>query len=67
VTTYGVEPRDGGVYVIERDRLWESEAAHGWVRHIGMKGPWVDVPDLAEALKIARRVHAVHSPRPEGV
>jgi hypothetical protein len=65
VTTYGVEPRDGGAYVIERTRLWENETTYGWVNHIGMKGPWVDLPDFAEALKIARRVHAAHSPRPE--
>jgi hypothetical protein len=53
VTAYGVECRDGS-YAIETVRLWEDEDRYGWVRHMGDK-EWVDLPDFAEALRIARR------------
>ena len=53
VTAYGVECRDG-TYWIEADRIWEEEDRYGWVRHMGEK-EWVDLPDFAEALRIARR------------
>jgi hypothetical protein len=53
VTEYGVEARDG-TYPIEKERLWKEEKVHGWVRHMAEKG-WVDLPDFAEALRIARR------------
>ena len=58
VTTFGVECRDGS-YTIRKDRLWENEAAYSWVSHMSVKG-WVDLLDFAEALRIARHVHAKH-------
>lgn len=62
VTKSGIEARDG-TYFIDKRRLWENEATFGWVRHMSEKD-WVDQPDFAEALRIARDVHAKHSPRP---
>ena len=56
VTTFGVECRDGS-YTISKQRLWENEAAYSWVSHMAVKG-WVDLLDFAEALRIARHVHA---------
>lgn len=53
VTKYGVECRDG-TYCIDADRLDENEQTHPWVRHMAAK-EWVDLPDFAEALRIARR------------
>ena len=53
VTAYGVECRDRS-YWIENNRIWENEDSHGWVCHMGEK-EWVDLPDFAEALRIARR------------
>ena len=52
----GVERRDGG-YWIAKDRLWENEERYPWVQHVGIK-IGVDVEDFAEALRIARCVHA---------
>jgi hypothetical protein len=54
-TTFGLEARDG-CYFIQADRLWENEEQYGWVRHLASK-TWVDLDDLAEAVRIARRVH----------
>jgi hypothetical protein len=62
VTARGIECRDG-TYFIDKCRLWQGEANYGWVRHMSEKN-WVDQSDFAEALRIARRVHAKHSPRP---
>lgn len=62
VTTYGIECRDG-TYAIDNCRLWEEEHTFGWIEHIAEK-EWVDLVDFAEALRIARHVHAKHSPRP---
>jgi hypothetical protein len=56
VTVYGIEARDG-CYVIAKGRLWEEEDRHGWVRHMAGKD-WVNLPEFAEALRIARRLHA---------
>jgi hypothetical protein len=53
VTPFGIECRDG-TYFIERDRLWENDDRHSWVRHMAGK-TWVDLEDFAEALRIARR------------
>src|SRR3954447_10697722 len=54
VTAYGVECRDGS-YAIEADRLWEEDdGPGGWVMHMSEK-TWVDLPDFAEALRVARR------------
>ena len=55
VTGYGVERRDG-TYVIERHRLWQFEPKGSWVEHMAKKS-WVDLPDFAEALRVARKVH----------
>jgi hypothetical protein len=55
VTKYGIECRDG-TYVIEADRYEDCQPV-GWVRHMGAKD-WVDLPDFAEALRIARRLRA---------
>jgi hypothetical protein len=55
VTSAGLECRDG-TYTIKKGRLWEEEAGYGWVRHMSEKG-WVNLPDFAEALRIARHVH----------
>jgi hypothetical protein len=52
VTRYGVECRDG-CYAIERSRLWEEDDSHGWIMHMAEK-EWVDLPDFAEALRVAR-------------
>ena len=54
VTSYGIECRDG-TYAIAKDRLWENDKKYGWVRHMTGKA-WVDLPDFAEALRIARRI-----------
>ena len=54
VTRLGLECRDG-TYFIAADRLDENEAQYGWVRHMSGKN-WVDLPDFAEALRIARRI-----------
>ena len=59
VTNYGVEARDG-TYVIDKTRLWEEEKRYGWVRHMAGKN-WVDLPDFAEALRIARRHYELAS------
>jgi hypothetical protein len=61
VTPYGVERRDG-TYVIEHTRLWEGEKTFGWVLHMAGK-TWVDVPDFAEALRIARRWERLRAER----
>jgi hypothetical protein len=53
VTPYGVECRDGK-YPIQANRLWENDEDYGWVTHMAEKD-WVDLPDFAEALRIARR------------
>jgi hypothetical protein len=53
VTPFGVECRDG-TYVIEASRLWEGDKDHGWIMQMAEKC-WVDLPDFAEALRIARR------------
>jgi hypothetical protein len=53
VTPFGVECRDG-TYVIQANRLWEKDEDYGWVRHMAEKS-WVDLPEFAEALRIARR------------
>jgi len=55
VTDYGLERRDG-TYVIERHRLWQFEPRGSWVEHMARK-VWVDLPDFAEALRVARMVH----------
>jgi hypothetical protein len=55
-TAYGVECRDG-TYVIEADRIWEEDDRYGWVRHIAEK-EWVDLPDFAEAMRIALRARS---------
>jgi hypothetical protein len=55
VTSYGLECRNGK-YPISKDRLWENETDHGWVRHMSDKD-WVDLPDFAEALRVARHHH----------
>src|SRR5260370_36187098 len=47
VTSFGIEARDG-TYTIAKDRLWENEDLHGWVRHMAGKC-WVDVQDFSEA------------------
>jgi hypothetical protein len=52
-----------GTYGLHEARLWENEAACGWVQHTASKG-WADLEDFAEALRIARHLHAKHSPRP---
>jgi hypothetical protein len=54
VTRYGIECRDG-TYSIAVGRLDEEEAEHGWVMHMSEK-EWVDLPDFAEALRVARRM-----------
>jgi hypothetical protein len=61
VTSYGIECRNG-TYPIKRDRLWENDEVHGWVQHMADKD-WVDLPDFAEALRVARQ-HFAHSPKP---
>jgi hypothetical protein len=53
VTSFGVEARDG-TYPIAKERIWENENVHGWVRQIAEK-EWRDVDDFAEALRIARK------------
>jgi hypothetical protein len=53
VTAFGLECRDG-TYVIAKDRIWENEERYGWVMHMSAKD-WPDLPDFAEALRIARR------------
>jgi hypothetical protein len=53
VTPFGIECRDG-TYVIQKTRLWENEERYGWVMHMFGKC-WIDLPDFAEALRIARR------------
>jgi len=55
VTKYGLECRDG-TYCIDRRRLWENEDEFGWVMHLSEK-TWADLPDFAEALRIARHTH----------
>ncbi len=55
VTSYGVECRDG-TYFIEKERLSEDEGEFGWVRHLSEK-IWIDLPDFAEALRLARASH----------
>jgi hypothetical protein len=55
VTRASIERRDG-THVIAKDRLYENEnkEGRGWITHMGGK-TWVDILDLAEALRIARR------------
>ena len=54
VTPYGVECRNGE-YVIEQHRIWDGDAEYGgWIRHMAAKD-WVDLPDFAEELRLARR------------
>ena len=53
VTDYGIECRRG-TYAISKDRLWEDEDTHGWIMHLREKN-WVDLPDFAEALRLARQ------------
>lgn len=55
VTEYGLECRDG-TYAIEKDRLWENEKEHGWVRQMAGKN-WTDMMDFIEALRLARHHH----------
>jgi hypothetical protein len=62
VTSYGVERRDG-TYCVKKDRLWENDEVHSWVHHMAEKN-WVDLPDFAEALRVARRHFA--EPRKPG-
>jgi hypothetical protein len=62
VTSYGVECRDG-TYRVEKDRLWENDEDHSWVHHMAEKN-WVDLPDFAEALRVARQHFA--EPRKRG-
>jgi hypothetical protein len=57
VTAYGIECLDGN-YPIEADRLWEEDDSYSWVQHMAGK-EWVDLPDFAEALRIARRRDAM--------
>jgi hypothetical protein len=59
VTPFGLECRDG-TYVIARDR---HEDRYGWVRHMAGK-TWTDLPDFAEALRIARRREQLRPRRP---
>jgi hypothetical protein len=56
VTSFGVECRDG-LYNFGNHRLWEDEFSSwgGWITHMSEK-EWVDLPDFAEALRIARRL-----------
>jgi hypothetical protein len=60
VTTYGLEER-AGQYHVQKNRLWKDESSFGWVKHMSEKG-WVDLADFAEALRIARSVHAPQRP-----
>jgi hypothetical protein len=60
VTTSGLECRDG-CYLIEKHRLWEDEPDYDWVLHMADKN-WVNLPDFAEALRIARQIHAPKAP-----
>jgi hypothetical protein len=53
VTRYGIECRDG-TYAIAADR-YEEGGEFGWVMHMAGK-EWVDLPDFAEALRVARRI-----------
>jgi hypothetical protein len=50
VTSFGIEKRDG-CYAIPFDRL----EALNWISHLAGK-IWIDLPDFAEALRIARRI-----------
>jgi hypothetical protein len=59
-TAYGVEQRDG-TYQVQKNRLWKDEGTYGWVQHMAEK-PWCDLADFAEALRIARSVHAPQRP-----
>jgi hypothetical protein len=59
-TAYGVEQRDG-TYQVQKNRLWKDEESYGWVRHMAEKA-WCDLADFAEALRIARSVHAPKRP-----
>ena len=52
VTGFGIEKRDG-TYPIEGKRVWEENHGHGWIEHMAEKD-WVDLPDFAEALRLAR-------------
>lgn len=62
VTGHGVEARDG-TYAIEIERLWEEMSpGYTWERHLSLKD-WVDVPDLAAALAIARQTYQDNRPR----
>jgi hypothetical protein len=56
VTSFGIECRDG-LYNFGQHRLWEDEYSSwgGWISHMAEKG-WVDLPDFAEALRVARRI-----------
>jgi hypothetical protein len=51
VTKFGIEARDGR-YAIDKRRLSED-----WLRHMSEK-EWVDLLEFAEALRVARQVHA---------
>lgn len=52
VTGHGIEARDGK-YHIAGSRAWEETSGHGWIEHMEEKD-WVDLPDFAEALRLAR-------------
>jgi hypothetical protein len=63
VTGYGIERRIRrmGSYAIAKSRLWEGES-YGWVKHMSGKR-WVNLAEFAEALRVARIIHAKPSPR----
>jgi hypothetical protein len=48
VTAYGIEALNGS-YTIRKDRLDDPY----WIEHMSEK-EWVNVPDFADALKVAR-------------
>src|SRR5690242_12041582 len=60
VTFYGIEARDG-TYGIAKRRLWENEGPYGWLLHMAEKD-WPDLDDFAEALRLARHLHAPVNP-----
>jgi hypothetical protein len=63
VTVSGIECRDGR-YGISAATLWRDEDRYPWVVHMSLKS-WVDLPDFAEALRIARHYHAPINPHAE--
>jgi len=55
VTSHGIERRNG-TYAIPHDRLEAPFAPfEGWIDHLARK-TWIDLPDFAEALRLARRI-----------